>query len=85
MRKKIYTAIFPFVKTEITPCRQFPRSVDPSLPLLCFLTLDARKQIYVLFKRAESFVIWEGGKVRNNFSHYMERGREDTSARKEFL
>lgn len=85
MRKKIYTAIFPFVKTEITLCRQFPRSVDPSLLFLCFLTLNARKQIYVFFKRAESFLVWEGGKARNNFSHYMERGREGTSARRRFL
>lgn len=84
MRKKIYTAIFPFVKTEITPCRQFPRSVDPSLLLSCFPTLNARNQIYVFFKRAESF-LWEGGKVRTDFSHYMECGREGTSARKRFL
>ena len=47
--------------------------------------LNARNQIYVFFKRAESFLIWNGGKVRNNFSHYMECGREGTSARKRFL
>lgn len=64
--RKIYTAIFPFMKPEITPCRQSHQSTGNNSFLHLSLFLNARKlisiYIYVSFfsGMAKSFVIWKG-------------------------